>query len=180
VRWALAAAQAAVARIFARLGQVDPAMSFLESVIVPIERAPATASNYVRLICDAAETLWLLQRLDHIDTIVANLRDKVIASDFRYTSFDGRLSLGRLSALQERFDEASRWFDEARRVLDEQGARPLRAITDYDEALMYARRDAPGDKELARPLLDAAVRGFEDIGMPGWLRRASELDTRIR
>jgi hypothetical protein len=42
-------------------------------------------------------------------------------------------------------------------VLDEKGARPLRAIVDYDEALMYARRGEPGDAAHARPLLDAAL-----------------------
>jgi len=62
-----------------------------------------------------------------------------------------------------------------RQVLDEQGARPLRAIVDYDEALMYARRGAPGDSERARPLLDAALRQFRTLGMPGWIRRAEAL-----
>ena len=56
-----------------------------------------------------------------------------------------------------------------------QGARPLRAITDYDEALMYARRNAPGDSARALPLLDAAMRQFADIGMTGWAQRAEDL-----
>jgi hypothetical protein len=72
-------------------------------------------------------------------------------------------------------DEAREWFDEARRVLDEQGARPLGAIVDYDEALMYARRAARGDGTRACPLLDAALRKFRAVGMPGWIRRAEEL-----
>jgi hypothetical protein len=80
-----------------------------------------------------------------------------------------------MCALQGRFDEATGWFAKARVVLDEQGARPLRAITDFEEARMLARRAAPGDRERALPLLDAAVRQFEAIGMPGWIRRAQEL-----
>jgi hypothetical protein len=84
-----------------------------------------------------------------------------------------------------------RWFAKARTVLDEQGARPLRAITDFDEALMYAHRGASGDpstglsrarsrgsgrgRREALRLLDVAVPQFEAIGMPGWIRRAEEL-----
>jgi hypothetical protein len=68
---------------------------------------------------------------------------------------------------------------QARTVLDEQGARPLRAVVDYDEALMYARRAAAGDPERARPLLDAALRQFRALGMPGWIRRAETLSARL-
>jgi len=63
----------------------------------------------------------------------------------------------------------------ARAVLDEQGARPLRAIADFDEALMYRRRGAPGDRERALPLLERARRRFEELGMSGWLRRAGKM-----
>ena len=58
-------------------------------------------------------------------------------------------------------------------------ARPLRAITDYDEALMYARRNAAGDRERALPLLDAAMRQFNEIGMAGWTSRGEELHARL-
>jgi len=66
-------------------------------------------------------------------------------------------------------------FARARRVLDAQGARPLRAIADYDEALMHARRDRRGDRGRTRDLLDVAIRQFEAIGMPGWTERAGRL-----
>jgi tetratricopeptide (TPR) repeat protein len=125
--------------------------------------------------CDAAETLWLTQRTDWIETIERNLREKVVEPDFRYPMMDGRLALARLCALQGRYEEAVDWFARARTVLDEQEARPLRAIVDYDQALMYARRGADGDRERARPLLDAALAQFTTIGMPGWIRRAEHL-----
>ena len=95
--------------------------------------------------------------------------------DFRYPMRDGRTALACLCALQGRHDEASRWFAEARTVLEEDGARPLRAIVDYDEALMYARRAADGDHERALPLLEAAMRQFSEIGMTGWTRLGEEL-----
>jgi tetratricopeptide (TPR) repeat protein len=98
-----------------------------------------------------------------------------VEPDFRQQGFDGRLSLARLCAVSGRFEEASQWFSRARAVLEEQGARPLRALADHDEALMYARRGADGDRERALPLLDAALAQFREIGMTGWLRRGEDL-----
>ena len=51
----------------------------------------------------------------------------------------------------------------------------LRAITDFEEARMLARRGDPGDAERALLRIDAAVRRFESIGMPGWVSRAQAL-----
>lgn len=64
-------------------------------------------------------------------------------------------------------------------MLDEQQTRPLRAICDFDEALMHDRRGGPGDAGRARPLLEAAREQFEAIGMTGWIRRAGELEERL-
>jgi tetratricopeptide (TPR) repeat protein len=166
---------APVALALARTGQVEPAMQLLATVQPAIERAPAWWEGYPSIVCDAAETLWLTERTDHVEAIERSIRDKVIAPDFHWPMMDGRLALGRLCALQHRYDEAIEWFAKARTVLDAQGARPLRAIVDYDEALMYARRGAPGDPERARPLLDAALQQFRTLGMPGWIRRAEAL-----
>ena len=170
-----AAMRVAIARICARKGHVEPSIRHLGSVIPAIERGSNWVGVMTRLACDAAETLWLTQRTDWIDVIERNLREKVIAPDFHFPMMDGRLALARLCALQQRYDEAMHWFAKARAVLDEQGARPLRAITDYDEALMYARRGAAGDRHRARPLLEAALAQFRAIGMPGWIRRAEAL-----
>ena len=79
--------------------------------------------------------------------------------------------MARLCGLSGRYDEATSWFTDARRVLTDQGARPLLAISDYDEALMLLRRGGP-HAEGARPLLDAARRQFELLGMSGWARHA--------
>jgi hypothetical protein len=54
-------------------------------------------------------------------------------------------------------------------TLDAQGARPLRAIVDFEEAPMHRRAGRP---EAGRPLLDAATDQFARLGMTGWLRRA--------
>ena len=142
--------------------------------MAPLDLATGAATNYCQMACGAAETLWLLDRRDHIDTVERNLREKVIQPDFRYINVDGRLSLARLCALRGQYEEAARWFAESRVVLEEDGARPLRAIADYDEALMYVRRGADGDRERARELFVAALVQFREIGMTGWIARAEE------
>lgn len=178
-RWAGAAIFAGLARAFAMLDQPDGAMGMLAQVIPPLERAPGDAANFPRIACNAAEALWVTGRRDHIEIVERVLREKVIAPDFRYVNVDARLELARLCALQGKYHEASEWFAKARAVLDEQGARPLRAICDYDEALMYARRGTDVDRERALPLLDAALAQFREIGMTGWARRAEELRERF-
>ena len=80
-----------------------------------------------------------------------------------------------MCALQGWTDEASAWFAKARTVLEELEARPLRAIVDFDEALMFLRRGDGRDPERARPLLAAALREFRSIGMSGWIRRAEAI-----
>ena len=127
------------------------------------------------MACDAAEALWVLRRFDHVELVKTTLREKVIAPDFRGPMVDGRLALARLCALQGCRDEALVWFAEARRVLGEQGARPLLAIAAYDEALMYVRQGDPGTRDQARSLLEIARDQFRAIGMTGWLRRADAL-----
>lgn len=173
--WGLALMQAAGARLTARLEGGEQALFLVGSVLTALERAPGWAVNYTWIACEAATALWLLGRAQYADVIERNLREKVLAPDFRCPMVDARLSMAHLCALQGGYDEAIDWFAKARVVLDEQGARPLRATVDYDEALMYYRRAAPGDIERAQPLLDAALQQFLPLGMAGWIQRAETL-----
>jgi len=178
-RWAAAALRAAGAALMARTGTSDAAISLLATVLPALERAEGSFAFYTLIACSAADALWAADRTDYLDVIERNLREKVVAPDFRDVAMDGRLSLARLCAVSGRFEEASEWFARARAVLEEQGARPLRAVADHDEALMYARRAADGDRERALPLLDAALAQFREIGMTGWVRRGEELRKRL-
>jgi tetratricopeptide (TPR) repeat protein len=169
MRWAQSSFDAGAAVAHGRLGRPGPALQLVSAVLPALQRASPWALNYLRTACDAAETLWLLERRDHLPVIEAALRDKALPADFRWPMADARLSLARLCALDGRHDEARHWFAEARTTLDAQGARPLRAIVDFDEALMHRRAGRP---DAARPLLQAAVDQFARLRMPGWLRRA--------
>jgi len=179
-RWVRSLEWADAARSYAYEGRRDDALRALEQALPAIERGASWALAYTSLIGFVIEALWLLERRDHVEVLERNLREKTLAADFRSLGTDARLSLARLCALTGRFDEAREWFEKARRVLDEQGARPLRAITDFDEAWMEVRRGGAGDRQRALALLDAARGPFESIGMPGWLRRAEDLRQQLR
>ena len=171
-RWARAPMSAGCARTAAHLGQPERAMALLALPVRALARAPAWALNYTRTAADTAETLWLLERRDHLRSVESALRLKALPADFRFPMMDLRLSMARLCAVDGLPEEAVHWFGQARSVLEEQGARPLRAITDFDEALMHARLGRPAS---ARPLLEAAACQFQRIGMTGWQRRAEQL-----
>jgi hypothetical protein len=171
-RWARAPMSAGCARTTAHLGQPERAMTLLALPVQALARAPAWALNYTRTASDTAETLWLLDRRDHLQPVETALRRKALPADFRFPMMDLRLSLARLCAVDGRLDEALHWFGQARAALEEQGARPLRAITDFDEALMHTRL---GRNASARALLAAAAGQFQQIGMTGWQRRAEQL-----
>jgi hypothetical protein len=162
-RWAEAVFRAGAAVTAARLGKVDDALALVATLPPALERG-LIYGNCTAIACLAAETLWLAWRTDHLATIERAVRDKVVEPDFRYPNVDGRLALARLCALSGRHDEAADWFARARTVLEEQGARPLRAIADFDEAVMYQRRGAPGDRERALALLDRAAVGSRSSG----------------
>jgi class 3 adenylate cyclase/tetratricopeptide (TPR) repeat protein len=176
--WALGDIHAVAARTAAGQGRVEEAMDLLGRLVPWLEHAPAWTAVLSLAACHAADALWLLRRPDHLEVVERTLREKVVALDFRSPMTDGRLSLARLCALSGRHDEALHWFGEARRVLGEQGARPLLAIADHDEGFAYIRRDDPGDRKRARPLLEAAQEQFESIGMTGWIRHAEGLRDR--
>ena len=169
-RWAQSSFDAGAAVAQARLGRPDRALQLLTAVLPALQRASAWALNYLRTACDAAETLWLLGRRDHAQVIETALRNKALPADFRWPMADARLSLARVCGLDGRYEEAKHWLAQARETLDAQGARPLRAIVDFDEALMHRRA---GHRDASQPLLHAAVEEFARLGMTGWLRRAA-------
>ncbi|MGO9454127.1 MAG: ATP-binding protein [Candidatus Binataceae bacterium] len=170
----LAGARACVACIYAFIGERESALRELNELPAALEYGAGWTFTYVSTALFAARTVWELNSAAHAEVIERNIRKKVLTPDFRWPSGDSRLALAHLCALQGRYDEAVGWFAKAREVLDEQGARPLRAMVDYDEALMYLRRGAPGDRERTRPLLATASQHFQTLGMTGWLRSAEQ------
>jgi class 3 adenylate cyclase len=176
--WAKGFVQGVQAQIAARQGDRERTVDAVGRLVPWFERAPAWTVGFPVAAFGAAEALWLLERFDHGEDVERALREKVIPADFRF-AVEGRLALARLCAVTGRHEEANQWFDQARRRLEEEGSRPLRAVCDFDEALMFIRRDAVGDVGRARPLLAAAGKQFEEIGMSGWLHRVDDLEAQL-
>ena len=170
-KWAFAAACATNALLLARRNLTEPALQVMPPAIEGLRLGASWGISYSLMAADAANALWELNRLDHIDAIEAALRDKALRTDFRFPMRESRLSLARLCALQRRYDEAEQWFVKARLVLEEMGWQPLRAIVDYDQALMYLRRAADGDSAHAQHFLKLAGEQFRRLGMTGFIKR---------
>ncbi len=74
-------------------------------------------------------------------------------------------SLGQLATLLERWDEAERHFQDGLELNEKMGHRPALAQTRVNYGDMLIRRDAPGDREKARPLLQQALDAARAMGM---------------
>ena len=175
VRCVRAATHALAAVLFTFAGRDEDALRAVARAMPAVERAGGGVVSYTGLICRCCEALWRLGRADFADVLERNLLAKTLAGDFRELGVDARLAMAQLCALTGRPGEAHQWFERARAVLDEQGARPLRALVDLDEAWMEIRRGPHGDRDRARALLDVACEQFQAIGMPGWIERAEAL-----
>ena len=156
-------------------GRDQDALRAVTRAMPAVERGGGGVYTYTGLICRRCQALWRLDRAECADVLERNLLAKTLAGDFRDLGVDARLAMAQLCALTGRPGEAHQWFERARAVLDEQGARPLRALVDLDEAWMEVRRGPHGDPDRARALLDVACEQFQAIGMPGWIERADAL-----
>ncbi|HVP28229.1 MAG TPA: AAA family ATPase [Myxococcota bacterium] len=177
-QWAMAITRAGAALAYADAGRPEEARASVRAVGPALERAWGWAVGYTLTIHLATAALWTLRARDEGGLLERNLRAKVLVPDFRSPHTDARLSMARLCALDQRCDEAADWLDQARRVLDAQGARPLRALCDFDEALMWWRIE-PDDPRVP-PLLDTALERFAALGMHGWTKRAAALREKLR
>lgn len=90
--------------------------------------------------------------------------------EFYMTSTE--LTAARLNAVLGRFGQAVEYFERARATLEQRGQPVLRAIVDYDEALVRLAHRQPG----AATLLAAASARFEELGIRERSRRAALLD----
>ncbi|HKN02037.1 MAG TPA: AAA family ATPase [Candidatus Binataceae bacterium] len=174
-KWAAAGINAYSSYVLARVGQSELALQRISLLPAALERGAPWDPTYSLTACVAAATLWILNSNTHAETVERNIRLKVLAPDFRSPLSDSRLSLARLCALQGRVEEASEWFAKARDVFDEQGARPFRAIADFDQSLMYFRAGNGPVPDQALTLLESAAEQFRLLGMSGWIRRAEQL-----
>ena len=102
----------------------------------------------------------------------------VMRSGFGDNTLPHEQTVARMAALLGDMAEANHWFAVARERTESAGLRPLRAISDYDEALALVRAGS-ADRERILALLDAALASFEPLGMGGWAKRALALKENV-
>lgn len=180
VRWVWVVVTAGRGIALAQEGKADDAIAVLHEVLPVVERAGGWAPNYPWLLHEVTLILWRLERTDQLEVVERNLRAKVVEPDVRYPETDGRWMLALLCALDGRVNEARDWFDQARRVLTEQGSESLLVALDYDEAVMNQRLAGPEDLVRALGLLARARGRCAHPALAPWIARIDELSTRIR
>ena len=179
VRWAWIAITAYRCQLLAAEGNVEETLALLHEVMPVIEGAGGWAQNYLAVVFSAALALWRVERTDGLAVIEHNLRTKIVEPDVRYPECDGRHALALLCALDGRVDEAARWFDESRQVLEESGAWPLTIQVDFDEATMHTRLGTPEGLDRARALLTRARSRCEHPALAPWVTRIDEFAARL-
>jgi len=178
-KWLMPTVLSVAAETYALAGREQEALRLLQAALPGMIRSPGWMTSFTLMVNAAVGAAWALGSAEWVALLEKQLREKTLAPDFRFPGTDARLSLARLCTLQERYEEAGEWFARARDVLEEQGASPLRAITDLDEARMLLRRAGPGDAAQARSLLDACTRAFQHLDMTGWRERAEAQRRRL-
>jgi tetratricopeptide (TPR) repeat protein len=160
------------AQAFACAGEADRARAVLGYILPALDPARPLESTTGGAIGLAGAAVWELRARDLAARLLprALMLADAAGPEFYMTSTE--LTAARLSAVMGLFDQAVEYFERARVTLEQRGQPALRAIVDYDEALVRLAHRQPG----AARLLAAASARFEELGMREWSRRAALLD----
>jgi DNA-binding CsgD family transcriptional regulator len=161
-------------RNYSRAGNVAQARRFLTALTAVLERVSPTMYLYNGAVDRGATTVWELGAVEFAETY------RRLALDLLAEGFHGAplctnaLTVARMSSLLGDRDEAEVYFAHARSTTEAGEQRPLRAITDYDEALSLIRASSSNHAQMGA-LLDAALAQFRALGMAGWEQRTLQL-----
>ncbi len=168
-----------VANVHARRGRDSRAVEALGRMLPYLSEGSMSEYRHARIHHNAAEVIWFTGDTTHLEMVEAAARQRWLPLVLSNFGADVRLSLARLCAIDGRIDEATDWFDAARKVFAAQGALPLLAITDHDEAWMHLRHPGHTQTNNVVALLDRATGSCREIGMPGWLARCSAMRAQL-
>ncbi|MEX2238509.1 MAG: helix-turn-helix transcriptional regulator [Dehalococcoidia bacterium] len=174
--WTMATVQAVSAHVYAQVGRKAEARELLKGIVPAIAQGRGWSPFYTMLVGAAVDAVWALgppvpRKL--AAALRVSLERKIMPQDFRAPMMDSSRALGQLLCLSGQPDGAHEWFVFARKVLDEQRARPLRALVDFNEAQMWSC--VAGSEGRSQILADAALRQFEELGMKGWSQKTERL-----
>ena len=106
------------------------------------------------------------------------LLDRVLELGKRWITFDGRLMetrAGLAAAAARRWDEAERYFGNARKVAAEMSNRRELADLGRLHARMLLDRGGSGDHARAAEMLEGALAAYREFGMPGYAAESERL-----
>ena len=160
------------------LGYTDDALALLDERRDGLPRAGRlNGPGAWQALFKTVEGLALLGERDRA-TELYPLTVEAIATDTVITYDAGRLLetvAGIAAAAGRRWDEGQAHFETALRLADEIPFRSEQAEARYWYARMLLDRNASGDREKARDLLDTALALYREIGMPTHVEMAEKL-----
>jgi tetratricopeptide (TPR) repeat protein len=167
--------RSALAHLYAELGNAEAARASLREVV---------AHDLGREYLDA-EWLFTMSLLPDVcralgdETTAKALYEVLLPRERLYSQAPieatfGSIArgLGVLATTIGRYDDAERHLRLAIDTERRMGARPWLAHAQHDLAAALRMRDGRGDRVAADTLLDAAVAGYEALGMTTWAERA--------
>jgi ATP/maltotriose-dependent transcriptional regulator MalT len=161
-------------RNYSRAGNVAEAHRFLTALTATLKQAPSTMYLYQGGVDRGATTVWELGAVEFAG-VYRRLALDLLAANFPGAPLcTNALTVARMAALLGDMREAAVYFAQARSDTEAGGQRPLRAITDYNEALALSRAGSADPARIER-LLDAALSQFQALGMSGWEERTLSL-----
>ena len=158
----------AAAYAHARSGGAAQARRCLGWIVPALAELDPRTINQGGAVFFAGGAAWELGDAEHAGQLKKLALDLIASEVADYTPISSELTVARTAALLGDLDEARAAFERARAALEARGARPLRAVVDYDEALVLRLHDAAA----ATRLLEAARSEFAELEMTGWLERA--------
>jgi DNA-binding CsgD family transcriptional regulator len=168
---------------FVRAGDAAAARRLLAELTPVLERLPPTTYIKGNALTYAGAAVWELEAREYAASFRRQALDLLAAGAAGYPRAANALTVARAAALLGDFAETAESLARGRAALGEEAA-PLRAIYDFDRALIAVRRaaEAPvAETEIraATEALTAAVAAFAAEGMDGWAGRAAALRERL-
>ena len=168
-----------VAKFYDALGRDDDARAKFEELAqndfagVPVDEEWLAS---MCILADLAASLGDAQRARVLYELLSPFRERVGTSYPEISVGAVSRYLGLLAAVESRWDDAERHFEDAMEVNRRIGARPWLAHTQEDYARMLLMRGGAGDAENAALLLDEVVAAYRELGMAGPLAKLGSAD----
>jgi DNA-binding CsgD family transcriptional regulator len=120
----------------------------------------------------AGAAVWELRSVELAEDLLPCALALTDAGVGDWYATSNELTVARVASVLNRWEQAEEYFSRARDTLTKRGQRPLRAITDFEEALARRRHKQPG----ASKLLASAGSQFVELGMDVWSQRMGHQD----